>query len=206
MNPTFGDVILLTNSDRGQQLEHRRTEWTSSSANGWFASGSYLYGQANVDQRRDQQQARSTWINVYTAGDINNPPLGRSNFDVRHRIVLTGSYLFDHEDVRVTLSMFYNGQTGRPYSYNFGSDVNVDGATTNDLLFYPRDGDVTFTTGTYQDLADFLEAGNCTDVVPGAIVDAQHLPNAVDQRLDFHAAVNVASEGSSRSSRSTSST
>ena len=49
----------------------------------------------------------------------------------------------------MTLSMYYSGQTGRPYSYNFGTDVNGDGASTNDLLFYPRETDVTITNGTY---------------------------------------------------------
>ena len=61
---------------------------------GWFASASYLYGRANSINDGTNSQARSTWINVYTAGDINNPPLAVSNYDVGHRIVLTGSYLF----------------------------------------------------------------------------------------------------------------
>ena len=91
----------------------------------------------------------------------------------------------------MTLSVFYNGQTGRPYSYNFGSDVNLDGASTNDLLFYPREGDVGFSTGTYQELATFLEAGNCTDVVPGAIVTRNSCRMPWTNGLDFHAGVNA---------------
>jgi len=190
LSPTFGDVILLTNSTEGQS-------WSVAGKvdkqfrGGWYMSGSYLYGQAKSINDGTNSQARSTWINVYTAGDINNPPLAVSNYDVRHRIVLTGSYLFTLRDVGVTLSMFYNGQTGRPYSYNFGSDVNGDGATTNDLLFYPRDGDVTFTTGSYQELAAFLGAGNCTDVVPGAIVTRNSCRTPWTNGLDFHAAVNA---------------
>ena len=58
--------------------------------------------------------ARSTWINVYTAGDINNPVNAISNFDVRHRVVLSGSYMFDLPVADVMLSMYYSGQTGRP--------------------------------------------------------------------------------------------
>ena len=169
MNPTFGDVILLTNSTQGKS-------WSIAGKvdkqfrGGWFASGSYLYGRAESINDGTSSQARSTWINVYTPGDINNPPLAVSNYDVGHRIVLTGSYLFTVRNVGVTLSMFYNGQSGKPYSYNFGSDVNLDGASTNDLLFYPRDGDVSFSVGTYQELATFLDAGDCSDVAPGTIV------------------------------------
>jgi hypothetical protein len=190
VNSTFGDVILLTNSTQGKS-------WSVAGKvdkqfrGGWFASGSYLYGQAKSINDGTNSQARSTWINVYTAGDINNPPLAISNYDVGHRIILTGSYLFTVRSVGVTLSAFYNGQTGRPYSYNFGSDVNLDGASTNDLLFYPRDGDVAFSTGTYQELATFLEAGNCTDVVPGAIVTRNSCRMPWTNGLDFHAAVNA---------------
>lgn len=190
VNSTFGDVILLENSTEGKSWSIA-TKVDKQFRGGWFASASYLYGQAKSINDGTNSQARSTWINVYTAGDINNPPLAVSNYDVGHRIVLTGSYLFTVRDVGVTLSMFYNGQTGRPYSYNFGTDVNLDGASTNDLLYYPRDGDVTFTTGTYQELATFLDAGNCTDVVPGAIVKRNTCRMPWTNGLDFHAAVNA---------------
>ena len=73
----------------------------------------------------------------------------------------------------MTLSAFYNGQTGRPYSYNFGSDVNLDGASTNDLLFYPREGDVGFSTGTYQELADIPRSGQLHRRCPGCDRHAQ---------------------------------
>ena len=191
LNSTFGDVILLTNSTQGQSWS-LAGKVDKQFRGGWYMTGSYLYGQADSINDGTNSQARSTWINVYTAGDINNPPLAVSNYDVRHRVVLAGSYLFTVKEVGVTLSMFYNGQTGRPYSYNFGSDVNGDGASTNDLLFYPRDGDVSFTTGTYQELATFLDAGNCTDVVPGAIVKRNSCRMPWTNGLDFHTAVNAA--------------
>jgi hypothetical protein len=191
LNSTYGDVVLLTTTSKG-------SSWSIAGKvdkqfrGGWFASASYLYGQAESINDGSNSQARSNWINVYTPGDINNPPLAVSNYDVRHRIVLTGSYLFTMRDVGVTLSMFYNGQSGKPYSYNFGSDVNLDGASTNDLLFYPRDGDVTFSTGTYQELAAFLDGGNCTDVAPGAIVKRNTCRMPWTNGLDFHTAVNAA--------------
>jgi hypothetical protein len=190
VNSTFSDVILLTNTSEGRSWSIA-TKLDKQFRGGWFMSGSYLYGQARSINDGTNSQARSTWINVYTAGDINNPPLAVSNYDVGHRIVLTGSYLFNIHDVGVTLSMFYNGQTGRPYSYNFGSDVNLDGASTNDLLYYPREGDVTFSTGSYQELATFLGAGNCANVAPGSIVTRNSCRMPWTNGLDFHAAVNA---------------
>ena len=105
--------------------------------------------------------------------------------------MLSGSYMLDLHKARATLSMYYSGQTGRPYSYNYSSDLNTDGATTNDLLYYPREAEVTLTNGTYQDLVNFLEGGKCEDVTVGSIVkrNACRVPWA--NSLDFRAAVAV---------------
>jgi hypothetical protein len=159
--------------------------------NNWFASAAYAYGRADSVSDTTNSTARSTWINVYTAGDINNPVVAVSNFDVRHRIVLSGSYIFDMSRAAVTLSMYYSGQTGRPYSYNYGTDVNNDGSSTNDLLYYPRESEVTVTNGSYQDLVNFLEAGECDDVQPGSIVTRNSCRSPWVNTFDFRAAVNV---------------
>lgn len=190
VNTTFSDVILLQNTDQGRtwtltaQLERRFR-------GGWFARGAYSYGRSESVTDTRNSTARSTWLNVYTPGDINNPPLAVSDFDLRHRVVLSGSYMFDLRAANVTLSMYYNGQTGRPYSLNFGSDVNGDGGSTNDLLFYPRAEQVTMTNFTYGDLVNFLEAGDCDDVTPGAIVTRNGCRLPFVNTLDFRAAVDV---------------
>ena len=190
VNTQFSDVILLQNTEQGKtwtvttQLERRFR-------NGWFARGAYSYGRSDSITDTRNSTARSTWLNVYTPGDINNPPLAVSDFDLRHRVVLSGSYNFDLRAADVTLSMYYNGQTGRPYSLNFGSDVNGDGSSTNDLLFYPTADQVTMTNFTYQDLVNFLEAGDCDDVVPGAIVTRNNCRLPWVNTLDFRAAVEV---------------
>jgi hypothetical protein len=156
-----------------------------------LARGAYSYGRSESVTDTRNSTARSTWLNVYSPGDINNPPLAVSDFDLRHRIVLSGSYIFDLRKANVTLSMYYNGQTGRPYSLNFGSDVNGDGSTTNDLLFYPRADQVTMTNFTYQDLVNFLEAGDCDDMTPGAILTRYNCRLPWVNTLDFRAAVDV---------------
>lgn len=188
VNPTFSDVILLTNTDEGNSWMIT-TELKRPFRNGWFASAAYAYGRATSVSDTTNSTARSTWINVYTAGDINNPVVAVSNFDVQHRIVLSGSYLLDLGKAGVTLSMYYSGQTGRPYSFNYGTDVNNDGSSTNDLLYYPREGEVTVTNGTYQDLVNFIEAGECDDVTSGSIVERNTCRAPWVNSLDFRAAV-----------------
>ena len=126
VNPTVSDFILLTNTDEGNSWSVA-TELQRQFKNGFFAKGSYLYGRSTSVSDTTNSTARSTWLNVYTAGDINNPRPATSNFDVSHRITLSGSYLIDVKKANVTLSMYYNGQTGRPYSYLYSNDVNGDG-------------------------------------------------------------------------------
>jgi hypothetical protein len=187
----YSDVIKLRNTDQGWsrqvtgQLERRFR-------GGWFARGAYTYGRSKTISDTTNSTARSTWANVYTPGNINDPPLATSNYDLHHRVVLSGSYNFDFRRAAVTLSMYYNGQTGRPYSYNFGSDINGDGQSTNDLLYYPRESEVTIGGGfTYQDLVNFLEAGDCTGLTPGSIVTRNSCRMPFVHDLDFRAAVDV---------------
>ena len=193
VNSAFSDVILLRNTDQGDnwmvtgQLERRFRS-------GWFARGAYSYGRSNTISDTTNSTARSTWLNVYTPGNVNDAPLAVSNFDLRHRLVLSGSYAFDVKTANVLLSMFYNGQTGRPYSYNFGLDANSDGSTTNDLLFYPTQDQVNIITSgfTYQDLVNFVEGGDCDGLSPGSIVERNSCRMPFTHSLDFRAAVNVA--------------
>jgi hypothetical protein len=106
--------------------------------------------------------------------------------------VLSGSYAFDVRQAGVTLSMYYNGQSGRPYSYVYETDLNRDGGAFNDLLYYPRESEVTLLNGlTYQDLVSFLESGNCDGLAAGEIVKRNACRVPVSHSLDFRTAVNV---------------
>ena len=48
------------------------------------------------------------------------------------------------------MSVFYSGQSGRPYTLTTSSDVNGDVRATNDLLYIPANADraVTYRNGT----------------------------------------------------------
>jgi hypothetical protein len=107
--------------------------------------------------------------------------------------VLSGSYNFEVKAAAVMLSMYYSGQTGRPYTYNFGVDVNGDGATTNDPLYYPTADQVNILTSgfTYQDLVNFLEGGDCDGLTAGTILKRNSCRMPFVHSLDFRAAVDV---------------
>jgi hypothetical protein len=191
VNTSYSDVILLRNTDQGYSRQIT-TQLERRFRGGWFGRGAYTYGRSRTISDTTNSTARSTWLNVYNPGNINDPPLAISNYDPGHRVVLSGSYNFDVRKAAVTLSMYYNGQSGRPYSYVYETDLNRDGGAFNDLLYYPRQNEVAFLNGlTYQDLTSFLESGNCHGLAAGEIVKRNSCRLPVVHTLDFRAAVDV---------------
>jgi hypothetical protein len=125
-------------------------------------------------------------------GDPNNAPAARSNFEVRHRINLSGSYRFDFRRLGITASAFYNGQNGRPFSSSFSSsDPNGDGRFFNDQLYIPASADeVLFSNGTYDDLLDYVALAELEDYV-GQIVPRNASFTPWTHTVDFRLAVDV---------------
>jgi hypothetical protein len=186
----ISDLILLTNTSQGDS-------WSAAFKverpyrNRFFFNGSYLYGRSRSIMDGTSSQAASNWGNVYVPGDPNNPPLTRSNFDPGHRITISGSY-----DIPVgagfsaTASVFYSGQSGRPWSANYATDYNGDVRGTNDLLYIPANAsEYTFTGGTFEDLMTFVRAEQCLADYIGRIHErnACRSPwmNTMDGRLNI---------------------
>jgi hypothetical protein len=54
---------------------------------------------------------------------------------------------------RTTFGLFYEGRTGKPYSWTFNNDMNGDGLAGNDLMYVPANpgsGEVVFVGATPQ--------------------------------------------------------
>jgi hypothetical protein len=190
-DPAFSDVILLTNTSRGDSWSIA-TKLDRPFRDRWFASASYLYGRSRTVNNGGSSQARSNWINEKHSYDVNDLPLDISNFDPGHRINMAASYQIPLWRTNATLSAYYNGQTGRPYSYQFSNDVNVDQGTNQDLLYIPRGpGDVVVTNGTFDQLMAFINAGDCRDLPAGDIMRRNRCRAPWTNTLDFRAAVDV---------------
>jgi hypothetical protein len=164
VNSALSDVLLLTNTDQGKS-------WTISFEakrpfrSGIFVDAGYIYGRSRTIMDGTRDQALSTWGNAYTSGDVNNPPLGISDYDPGHRINITGSYTHTmFKGSSGTASIFYSGQSGRPYTVLFGgSGVNGDGQSFNDIIFLMNTAPagVNFTNGTFQDLLNYFNSYPC---------------------------------------------
>jgi hypothetical protein len=189
---SLSDVIFLTNTDQG-------SAWTLAFEakrpfrNGFFLSTSYSYGEAHSIMDGTSDQAASNWGFVYTPGDPNNTPLTRSDFDPGHRFTVSTAYDFSlGRGYMATASIFYSGQSGRPYSLIFSNDINGDGRTTNDLLYLPTSTDpLTYTGGLYQDLLLFMQREDCTASQIGTITERNSCRNPWTNTLDGRVSVQL---------------
>lgn len=201
---TLNDVMLLGNSSDG-------TSWSLSYKvdkpfrKGFSASASYLYGRSYARNDGTSSVARSNWTNNPAGYDTNNPPLTRSNYDPGSRINLSATVpipLF--KGLRSSLSVYYNGQQGRPYSLGFSSDANSDSITGNDLLYVPRSADdvvvyssVAGQTATWDVLNAFIQGSAAKDYA-GQIMPRNGGRSPWFNQMDLRYAVIVPMKGKTR--------
>src|SRR5690606_18071877 len=97
--------------------------------------------------------------------DPNDDAAYTSNYEIRDRFV--GSLTFRKAffgNYYTTASVFYEGRSGRPYSWRFLNDMNGDNYT-NDLLYVPSGpGDVIFSGGAEMEQAFFDWLGRHPDL------------------------------------------
>jgi len=152
----FTDVIYLTNTEKGYQYSLSIQLQKNFSNRSWV-NVFYSYGQAKDVNSGTSSQASSNFLYNPIRYDANHPEETWSNFDVRHRIGAAFSWqLHLLRNAPTTLSVFYGGRSGRPYSttYNY-YDANGDGATGNDLVYVPANqSEVIFVSSSGVALAD----------------------------------------------------
>ncbi len=192
-NRTFSDIILLKNTDEGSQWSFTG-KLERPFRNGFYAMASYFYGEAESVNDGTSSQAASNWGNAYTTGDPNNVPLGISRFSPGHRVLAAFSYDWKFGDkANLMLSLFYTGQSGRPYSFVYNGDFNGDGRTTNDLIYVPAVGDsrVVFINGTAQDFENYVAGDKGLQANRGRVMERGTSRSPWTNSLDFRAALGV---------------
>jgi hypothetical protein len=104
---------------------------------GWAWSASYTHGHATDAQALGSSTANSQWQfnNVFNQNAIE---VSRSDYEIQHRVMASLSReMRFYKDYVTTVSLFYEGRSGQPYSYVYSTDLNTDGFTSNDLVAVP---------------------------------------------------------------------
>ena len=197
LDSSVADAMLLTNTNKGSSYT-MVFKLERPFKNGFSASASYLYGRAKSVNDGTSSVARSNWTGT-PIGLTDVAPLTRSNYDVGSRVnvavtvpIPTGS------PVRASVSLFYNGQYGRPYSIGFSGDVNGDVAT-QDLLFVPSSSDqVIVSGGTWDQLNAFIHADAAASKYIGQIMPRNAARSPWSNQLDGRFAINVPTGGKTK--------
>jgi hypothetical protein len=137
-NPRFQNVFLINNTSKGYQYS-LSAQLQRSWSNGFFATLAYNYGQSRDVNSGTNTTALSGWEFNPTPGYSNDQFLSYSVWDLRHRVVGNISYRKEWLGwMATTVSVFYNGQSGEPFSYMVNGDLNGDGAFGNDVAYIPK--------------------------------------------------------------------
>ncbi|WP_227006184.1 TonB-dependent receptor [Rufibacter latericius] len=139
LNTAFTNVILLDNANKGYSYS-LTGQLQKNFDNGLNTMVAYTYGKSKDLNSGSSSTAVSNWQFNQIAWDPNNPELSYSRSDVRHRIIATGGYTVKYLDhFGTSISLFYEGQSGLPFTYLYRNDLNGDGQNGNDLMYVPRD-------------------------------------------------------------------
>ncbi|MFZ6800514.1 carboxypeptidase regulatory-like domain-containing protein [Undibacterium sp. Di24W] len=152
-NPNYNNVLMAAKTKKGGgNLVTLSLSKPISSGFGWNAA--YTYTEATEVNGLTSSVSNSNWA----ARSILNPNekvASNSAYLVKDRINLSMTFqkaLFDN--LKSTFGVFYEGRSGKPYSWTVNNDMNGDGVFGNDLMYIPRafgSGDVVFRGDTATD-------------------------------------------------------
>jgi len=149
-NAAFNNVFLIDNTSKGKTNQFTvglSKPWSENSD--WDWSLNYTYTQATEVGPLTSSTASSGWGYQY-AFNSNSDVETTSRYEIKDRV--SGNLNWQHKffgDYKTSVGLFYEGRSGRPYSYVYANDANGDTRTANDLFYVPTGpGDVLFGTMT----------------------------------------------------------
>ncbi len=136
----FTGVYVLENTRGGDQLS--LTGKLERNKKGLYTMLAYTYSNATDFASLTSSVAASNFANNITSTNPNVPVQATTDFNLKHRIVGAVSWNIDYSKYASTnIALFYNGQSGRNFSYTVGGplrDINADGISFNELIYIPR--------------------------------------------------------------------
>ncbi|HEX5668505.1 MAG TPA: hypothetical protein VFX73_06850, partial [Chitinophagaceae bacterium] len=147
-NP-YTQVLLITNNPDKKGDSYSISFIVQKYFGALSFNGSYTYGSSRIlfEITGPQTPIAAQWRNMETVNGKNFNTLSTSDNAFRHRITTWASYKFSYAkgQTATTISLFYNGQSGSPYSYVYlGSLVNDNGIRENtDLIYIPSTKDLS---------------------------------------------------------------
>ena len=172
-NSAFNNVLVATKTDKGGS-NVATVSLSRPMINGWNWSLAYTYTDAKEVSPLTSSTSSSNYASRATF-DPNENVKANSNYMVKDRISallnfrkrLFGAY-------NTTFGIFYEGRTGKPYSWTVNNDLNGDGLAGNDQMYIPSSfgsGQVLFygdTAGSRANEQKFWDIVNSNSVLKKA--------------------------------------
>ncbi|HEY0966089.1 MAG TPA: carboxypeptidase regulatory-like domain-containing protein [Opitutaceae bacterium] len=133
------DVYLLRNTSTGGSSYISLT-LDRPMRNTWAYNVSYTRGKATEAQNMGGTTAGSNY-QFNAVFNQNTVEVARSDFEIKDRFQASVSKQFHFlgfDRLPSTVSLYYEGRTGTPYSFVYNSDLNGDGFNNTDLIFVPE--------------------------------------------------------------------
>lgn len=149
-NLSYFNVLNAKTTDKGEaNIVTMSLSKPLSKGYGWRVS--YTYTDATEVSPLTSSTSNSNWASraIYNP---NEDTVGKSGYAVKDR--LNASVTWQKKffgDYKSSVGMFYEGRSGKPYSWTFENDMNGDGTSGNDLMYIPRQGEVVFFGDTATD-------------------------------------------------------
>lgn len=142
----FDTVYLLDSTGKGYSRQLTLSlEKPWSAQTDWSWTFGYTYTDATEVSGLTSSTASSGWNYNYLF-NANEEVESTSRYEIKDRFV--GQLNWKHRffgDNETRVGLFYEGRSGRPFSYVFVNDANGDGRSANDLFYVPAGpGDVLF--------------------------------------------------------------
>ena len=136
----FTTAMALSNTDVGSS-DYIAISLQRPMKNGWAYNLTYTRGHATEAQPAGSSTATSQWqFNVVF--NQNTVEKTRSDYELQDRIDFTLTKDFHFlKDFTSSVSLYYEGRSGLPYSYVYSTDLNLDGNTQNDTVAVPTGAD-----------------------------------------------------------------
>ncbi|KRB02340.1 TonB-dependent receptor [Lysobacter sp. Root690] len=140
----YNDAIIARSTSKGGSEQMTLSLSKPFNNSDWSWNVAYTYTHATEVSPLTSSTSSSNLGNVGVF-QANEEVSARSSYEIRDRF--TAAVNWKHAffgDNNTSVSLFYEGRSGRPYSYAFDNDANGDGRL-NDLLYIPKGpGDVKF--------------------------------------------------------------
>lgn len=207
LNNAFSNVYHLTNTSEG--FRYNITAQISKITNNLRFGTNHLFnlnwsvGYTYGKSKDISNGIRNSWQSNYEVNpsiSLENPQLGYSNFDLRHRIVATfGSQFIWNSSNATSFTLFYSGQSGSPYTLVYTGAPFGNAGNNADLPYIPKNqsdirladikdanGNVTYSAQQqWNDLDNFIRGDKYLSTRRGQYSERNGLRTLWNHELDL---------------------